>query len=142
MRVESKKNEKNTENVTGNRPNMDRKRCSERSTDDGDLEKKDEENVIIETTKVQCLESRMQTDIIATTHLTPRFFQPIQPSWPLRKPAPKPMPMPIPIPYIGIVVPTSIPIPRHTYICVSLDVYLHVYKDRDLQIGMYLHMLG
>ena len=48
----------NTENVTGNRPNMDRKRCSERSTDDGDLEKKDEENVIIETTKVQCLESR------------------------------------------------------------------------------------
>ena len=59
LRVESKKNEKNTENVTGNRPNMDRKRCSERSTDDGDLEKKDEENVIIETTKVQCLESRM-----------------------------------------------------------------------------------
>ena len=49
----------NTENVTGNRPNMDRKRCSERSTDDGDLEKKDEENVIIETTKVQCLESRI-----------------------------------------------------------------------------------
>ena len=85
LRVESKKNEKNTENVTGNRPNMDRKRCSERSTDDGDLEKKDEENVIIETTKVQCLESRMQTDIIATTHLTPRFFQPIQPSWPLRR---------------------------------------------------------
>ena len=76
---------RNTENVTGNRPNMDRKRCSERSTDDGDLEKKDEENVIIETTKVQCLESRMQTDIIATTHLTPRFFQPIQPSWPLRR---------------------------------------------------------
>ena len=38
---------RNTENVTGNRPNMDRKRCSERSTDDGDLEKKDEENVII-----------------------------------------------------------------------------------------------
>ena len=65
----------NTENVTGDRPNMDRKRCSERSTDDGDLEKKDEENVIIETTMVQCLESRMQTDIIATTHLTPRFFQ-------------------------------------------------------------------
>ena len=85
LRVESKKNEKNTENVTGNRPNMDRKRCSERSTDDGDLEKKDEENVIIETTNVQCLESRMQTDIIATTHLTPRFFQPIQPSWPLRR---------------------------------------------------------
>ena len=55
-----------TENVTGNRPNMDRKRCSERSTDDGDLENKDEENVIIETTMVQCLESRMQTDIIAT----------------------------------------------------------------------------
>ena len=76
---------RNTENVTGNRPNMDRKRCSERSTDDGDLEKKDEENVIIETTMVQCLESRMQTDIIATTHLTPRFFQPIQPSWPLRR---------------------------------------------------------
>ena len=40
---------RNTENVTGNRPNMDRKRCSERSTDDGDLEKKDEntlQNVI------------------------------------------------------------------------------------------------
>ena len=50
----------NTENVTGNRPNMDRKRCCERSTVDGDLEKKEEENVIIiKTTKVQCLENRI-----------------------------------------------------------------------------------
>ena len=50
----------NTENVTGNRPNMDRKRGCERSTVDGDLEKKEEENVIIiEITKVQCLDSRM-----------------------------------------------------------------------------------
>ena len=81
-----KKMKTNTENVTGNSPNMDRKRWCERSTVDGDLEKKEKENIIIiKTTKVQCLENRMQTDIIATTHLTPRFFQPIQPSWPLRR---------------------------------------------------------